>query len=83
VNGEQVWEKTEILDVMPSPTKKMPGIPKLKRRLEAWELMKNKTHFGQTGLKKKCGIYHKVGHNKKFCIEKSSEQGPSPPRPSY
>ena len=83
VNGEQVWERTEMLDVVPPPTKKMLGRPKKKRRLEPWEVMKNKTQIGQTGLKKKSGICHKLGHNRKPCIEKSSEQGPSAKRPSH
>jgi len=43
INCEQVWEKTEMSDVLPPPTKKMHGRPKKKRRLEAWEVMKNKT----------------------------------------
>jgi len=83
VNGEQVWERTEMPDVVPPPTKKMSGRPKKKRRLEPWEVMKNKSQLGQTGLKKKCGICHKLGHNRKSCIEKPSEQGPSAPRPSH
>jgi len=45
--------------------------------------MKNKTQLGQTGLKKKCGICHKLGHNRKSCIEKPFEQGPSAKRPSH
>jgi len=52
VNSEQVWDKTEMLDYVPPPTKKMLGRKK-KRRLEAWEVMKNKSQLGQTGLKKK------------------------------
>jgi len=50
------------------------------------------TQLGQTGLKKKCGICHKFGHNKNSCIEKPFQQapcevgpsdlGPSQPRPS-
>jgi len=83
VNGEQVWERTEMSDVVPPPTKKMLGRPKKKRRLEPWEVMKNKTQLGQTGLKKKCGICHKLGHNRKSCIEKPSEQGPSAKRPPH
>jgi len=27
VNGEQVWERTEMPDVVPPPIKKMPGKP--------------------------------------------------------
>ena len=83
VNGEQVWERTEMSDVVSPPTKNMPGRPKKKRRLKPWEVMKNKSQLGQTGLKKKCGICHKLGHNRKSCIEKSFEQGASAPRPSH
>jgi len=45
VNGEQVWEKTEMPNVLPPPTKKMFERLKNKRRLEAWEVMKNKTQL--------------------------------------
>ena len=86
LNGEQVWERNEMPDVVPPPTKKMPKRPKQKRRLESWEVMKNKSQLGQTGLKKKCEICHKLGHNRKSCIEKSFEQSaarPSHPRPSH
>jgi len=83
VDGEQVWDKTEMPYIVPPPTKKMPGRPKKKRRLEAWEVMKNKSQLGQTGLKKKCGICHKLGHNRKSCIEKSSQQAPSDPCSSH
>jgi len=44
--------------------------------------MKNKSQLGQTGLKKKCRIYHKLGHNRKSCIENPSQQGPSQEAPS-
>jgi len=70
-------------DVVPPPTKKMPGRPKKKRRLEAREVMKNKSQLGQTRLKKKCGICHKLGHNRKSNIEKPSEQGASAPGPFH
>jgi len=70
-------------DVVPPPTKKMLGRPKKKRRLEPWEVMKNTSQLGQTRLKKKCGICHKLGHNRKSCIENSYEQGPSAPRSSH
>jgi len=63
-------------DVEPPPTKKMSGRPKKKRRLEACEVMKNKTQLGH-GLKKKCGICHNLGHNRKSYTEKPSQQPPS------
>jgi len=86
-NGEQVWEKTEMPDVVPPSTKKMLGRPKQKRRLEEWEVMKNKIQLGQTRLKKKCGICHKFGHTRKSCTKKPSQQplseaGPFDPGPS-
>jgi len=83
LNGEQVWERIEMSDVVPPPTKKMSGRPKKKRRLDSWDVMKNKIQLGQTGLKKKCGTCHKLGHKRKSCIEKSSEKGPSTTRPSH
>jgi len=33
--------ENKMSDVVPPPTKKMLGKPKKKRRLEAWEVMKN------------------------------------------
>ena len=38
LNGVQVWERTEMPDVVPPPTKNMSGRPKKKIRLESWEV---------------------------------------------
>ncbi|XP_022640537.1 uncharacterized protein LOC106770521 [Vigna radiata var. radiata] len=38
INGNNLWEVTEYLDVMPPSKRQMPRRPKKKRRLEQWEL---------------------------------------------
>jgi len=45
--------------------------------------MKNNSQLGQTRLKKKCGVCHKFGYNRKSCIEKPSQQAPSEACPSH
>jgi len=77
VNGQHVWETTEMPDVLLPPTKKMPERPKKKRRLEPWELMKNNTQLGQSALLKKFDIWHKLGHNRKPCSKVPTQHGPS------
>jgi len=43
INGQNLWEITQYLDVLP-PTKRIfPGRPKKKKRLEQWELRRDET----------------------------------------
>ncbi|WVZ19758.1 hypothetical protein V8G54_007080 [Vigna mungo] len=58
-------EITSYADVLPSKKRTMPGRPKKKRRLEAWEMKKNKG-----GTRKRYGVYKKLGHKKKSCPQR-------------
>ncbi|XP_047159356.1 uncharacterized protein LOC124829828 [Vigna umbellata] len=67
VNGKLLWERTSYDDVLPPILRKLPGRPKKKRKLEAWELTKDVTQMIVGGHRKKCTIYRQVGHNRKNC----------------
>ncbi|XP_014515422.1 uncharacterized protein LOC106773224 [Vigna radiata var. radiata] len=67
VNGQMLWEKTSFVDVLPPIIRKMPGRPKKKRKLEAWELTKDATQMNIGGHRKKCTICRKLGHNRSKC----------------
>jgi len=43
-NGQHQWDVTEYPDVLPPPKRILPGRPKKKRRLEAWEMKKKDKH---------------------------------------
>ena len=73
-NGQHLWVEIEFPDVLPPPKRILPGRPKKKRRLEAWENNKNGKQVTKHGLPKKCGICKEVGHNQK------SPQAPPPPQ---
>jgi len=62
-NGQQMWTETEFPDVLPPPKRILPGRPKKKRRLEAWEMNKNGKQITKHGMTKKCSICKEVGHN--------------------
>ncbi|XP_014499589.1 uncharacterized protein LOC106760697 [Vigna radiata var. radiata] len=64
INGQMLWEKTSFVDVLPPVIRKMPGRPKKKRKLEAWELTKDATQMNIGGHRKKCTICRKLGHNR-------------------
>ncbi|XP_047183061.1 uncharacterized protein LOC124849203 [Vigna umbellata] len=53
VNGHHLWEMTSQPDVLPPPKRVLPGRPKKKRRLEAWELKKDDTQLNQNGTHKR------------------------------
>ncbi|XP_017412920.1 uncharacterized protein LOC108324484 [Vigna angularis] len=67
LNGHLLWETTNFNDVLPPVMRKMPGRPKKKRRLEAWELTKDDTQMRVGGHRKKCSICRQRGHNKNNC----------------
>jgi len=75
VNGQHVWETTEIPDVLPPPTKKMSG--RLKKKLLTMEINEEQHPNSQFGLLKKCGICHKLGRNKKSYNKVPTKHGPS------
>jgi len=45
----------------------LPGRPKKKRRLEAWEIKKEDTQLRKGGYKKRCTMCIGVGHNRTLC----------------
>jgi len=67
INGQQAWERTPYPDVFPPKKRVMPGRPKKKRRLEAWEIKKDDTQLRKGGYKKRCTVCRGVGHNRTFC----------------
>ncbi|XP_017405957.2 uncharacterized protein LOC108319359 [Vigna angularis] len=88
LNGHLLWETTNFNDVLPPLIKKMPGRPKKKRRLEAWELTKDQTQMRVGGHKKKCSLCRKMGHNKNSCplkpqpVETTQPSQPPPSSPT-
>ncbi|XP_052734159.1 uncharacterized protein LOC128196696 [Vigna angularis] len=69
INGNNMWEITTCVDVLPPPKRILPGRPKRKRRLEQWELVKDDTRMRKGGLKKRCGICKKLVHNRTSCTK--------------
>ncbi|WVZ24993.1 hypothetical protein V8G54_003537 [Vigna mungo] len=77
ISGQHIWEVTPYSDILPPKKKTMPGRPKKKRRLEEWELKKNDSELRKGGQRKKCGICHELGHNKKGCPQRPTAQSAS------
>ena len=80
VNGPHLWEITAANDVLPPTKRVLPGRPKKKRRLEAWELRKDDTQLRQGGTLKKCGLCRQIGHKRTSCPHAPpapAETGPS------
>jgi len=80
-NGQHQWDVTEYPNVLPPPKRILPGRPKKKRRLEAWELKKkdkNVISVNRSGVRKKCGICMQIGHFRKTCPLRPKEYGPEP-----
>ncbi|XP_014511415.1 uncharacterized protein LOC106770102 [Vigna radiata var. radiata] len=69
INGQNMWEITPYVDVLPPPKRIMPGRPKKKRRLEQWELVKDDNRMTKGGIKKRCAICKQLGHNKTSCTQ--------------
>ncbi|BAT84597.1 hypothetical protein VIGAN_04201300, partial [Vigna angularis var. angularis] len=67
INGNNMWDLTPYLDVMPPTKKVMPGRPKKKRRLEQWEIKKDDSRLSKAGLRKRCRLCREVGHNRSRC----------------
>ncbi|WVY91979.1 hypothetical protein V8G54_037493 [Vigna mungo] len=70
INGQHVWEITPYPDILPPQKRAMPGRPKKKRRLQAWELKKNDSELRKGGTKKTCAVCKELGHNKKTCPQR-------------
>ncbi|XP_052734198.1 uncharacterized protein LOC128196726 [Vigna angularis] len=67
LNGPQLWQTTNFNDVLPPLIRKLPGRPKKKRKLEAWELTKDNTQMRVGGHRKKCTICRQTKHNRNNC----------------
>ncbi|BAT81514.1 hypothetical protein VIGAN_03125200 [Vigna angularis var. angularis] len=67
LNGPQLWKTTNFNDVLPPLIRKLPGRPKKKRKLEAWELTKDNTQMRVGGHRKKCTICRQTKHNRNNC----------------
>jgi len=78
MNGQNVWEITPFPDVLTPLKHSLPGRPKKKRRLLAYELNKDETQVGRGGEKKRCSICKQVGHNRSTCPHAPPSLEPSP-----
>ncbi|KAL2324720.1 hypothetical protein Fmac_023778 [Flemingia macrophylla] len=67
LNGPSLWHRTGYTDVLPPPARKMPGRPKKRRNLEAWELRKDDTQLRKACIPKKCSRCQQLNHNKVTC----------------
>jgi len=52
VNGHLLWETTAFPDVLPPRKRRLPKRPTKKRRVEAWELKKDKTQMSQVAIER-------------------------------
>lgn len=64
VNNHHLWEMTFNCDVLPPPKRVLPRRLKKKRRLESWELKKDKTQLKRDETGKRCGIYRQLEHKR-------------------
>lgn len=77
VNGENLWPKSDAVDLQPPPIKRQPGRPKKKRNREAAELVRDETHLRRARNGIKCSHCHQVGHNKATCKVPSTQSQPT------
>jgi hypothetical protein len=75
-NGQNLWTKTEFVDLQPPPIKRQPGRPKKKRNREAGEMKKDDSQLKRARNGIRCGRCQEIGHNKSTC------KLPPPPPPT-
>jgi hypothetical protein len=76
-NGQNLWTKTEFVDLQPPPIKRQPGRPKKKRNREAGEMKKDDSLLKRARNGIRCGRCQQIGHNKSTC-----KVPPPPPTPT-
>jgi len=76
VNGQDLWMRTNCIDLQPPLVKRQPGRPKKKRRLDASELMRDNSQMKRASYGIKCSRCKQTRHNKSTCPL------PPPPTPS-
>ncbi|KAK2456015.1 hypothetical protein QL285_003420 [Trifolium repens] len=69
--GQNQWEATNWLDILPPPIKKMPGSPKKSRNKDADEKCRDSTLVSRKGKSNRCGICKQPGHKKATCKQKN------------
>jgi hypothetical protein len=62
-NGQNLWTKTEFVDLQPPPIKRQPGRPKKKRNREAGEMKKDNSQLKRARNGIRCGRCQEIGHN--------------------
>ncbi|CAK8535724.1 unnamed protein product [Lathyrus sativus] len=81
-NGESLWTKTNVVNLQPSPIKRMSGRPKKKKNKEVGEQVRNETQLKRENFGIKCSRCHKDGHNKATCKLPTTAMTSSQPQPS-
>ncbi|CAL5200955.1 unnamed protein product [Lathyrus oleraceus] len=81
-NGQNLWEETSYPNILPPPSRRAQGRPKIRRNSDVDEKRKDTTTISRQGLPNKCSLCSKSGHNKAFCPTAPKQQASSHPAPS-
>ncbi|CAH9060241.1 unnamed protein product [Cuscuta epithymum] len=79
MNGELLWENTQLNDIAPPVPKKMSGRPKKKRNREANEVpaaVNARTTLSRKGRVMTCSNCKVAGHNKAKCPNQTTDSQP-------
>ncbi|WJX95630.1 hypothetical protein P8452_76924 [Trifolium repens] len=71
-SGENLWVKTNLVDILPPPLRRAPGKPKRSRNKDADEKRSETGNCNRKGMIGRCTKCKQVGHNKTTC------KGPTP-----
>lgn len=66
INGTDMWPTSECHTILPPKRRRMPGRPKVNRKICATE-KDGKHTVTKKGVIPKCGHCHQQGHNKRRC----------------
>ncbi|XP_012569048.1 uncharacterized protein [Cicer arietinum] len=72
-NGQNIWAQTPYPDVLPPPSRRLPGRPKRSRNKDADEKNKDSTMISRKGMSIKCSNCKQAGHNKASCPSQTQE----------